>query len=134
MTEHHWSHSFETGHEDIDHHHQELFSLVTMIDSAISSGKKSDIESIIQFLEHYVEDHFDEEETLMLAHDYLGYDVHKHDHEIFKARVFSVRNDFDSGMSEMRIIFALRMFLDKLVHHIQTIDIGIADITKEGKP
>ena len=71
----------------------------------------------------------------MLSHDYVGYRIHKDDHEIFKARVYCLRHDFDSGLPIFRVMFALRMFIDKLVHHIKTIDIGIAKLhsKRDGK-
>jgi hemerythrin len=130
MTAHHWSDDLQTGHAPIDNQHRELFDWVLLLDRAMTTQNKDDIESIIQFLEHYVEAHFSEEETLMTAHHYDGYDHHKEDHEIFKARVFSLRHDFDSGVPLARSIFALRMCIDKLVYHIKTIDIGISDIAK----
>ncbi len=136
---HHWSNDLSTGFGAIDHQHQELFALVTMLDSALHSPdaqtKRHGIENMIRFLEQYVEDHFADEEEIMLSHDYVGYNVHKDDHEIFKARVHSLRHDFDSGLPIFRVMFALRMFIDKLVHHIKTIDIGIAKLhaKKDGK-
>jgi hemerythrin len=128
----HWSEHLKTGHEHIDHQHEELFELVSMLDLAIQENSTSKIESLVQFLEHYVETHFAEEETLMNTHHYAGYDIHKEDHEIFKARVFSLRHDLNSGVSPSRLIFAIRMFIDKLVYHIQTIDIGIASLYHQG--
>jgi hemerythrin len=116
-----------TGYDNIDNHHQELFQLVSMLDLAISK-KRDEIEKIIVFLEHYVEEHFHEEEHLMLEKDFNGYQHHKDDHEIFKARVHSLRHDFDNGLAENNLYFAIRMFIDKLVHHIQNIDILIAEL------
>ncbi len=124
-----WTNDLKIGHESIDNQHQELFQLVSMLDSAIHANSLDKIESIILFLEHYVDTHFSEEENLMLAHHFEGYSHHKEDHDIFKARVFSLRHDFDSGFSPAKLYFAIRMFIDKLVIHIKTIDVKIASIS-----
>jgi hemerythrin-like metal-binding protein len=126
--EHTWSPELETGHHNIDNQHQELFQLVSMLDKALSSNPRQEIEKIVVFLEHYVETHFAEEEELMMSHDFEGYTLHKDDHEIFKARVFSLRHDLDAGLPDSRLFFAIRMFIDKLVYHIKTIDIHISEL------
>ena len=126
-----WTPELSTGHGAIDNQHQELFDLVSMLDQAMYSNNRADLEKIIVFLEHYVEEHFAEEEELMQSHHYNGYAHHKEDHEIFKARVFSIRHDFDAELPHTRLVFTLRLFIDKLVHHIHTIDIGIAEIPKK---
>ncbi len=125
---HEWSSELKTGHDHIDNKHQELFQLVSMLDRAISTYTRRDIEKIVIFLEHYVEEHFSEEEELMLAHNFDGYTHHKDDHEIFKARVFSLRHDFNAEIPESKLFFAIRMFIDKLAYHIKTIDIKIAEL------
>ncbi len=118
----------QTGHSKIDTQHQELFQLVAMLDRALTGNVREEIEKIVVFLEQYVEEHFLEEETVMLSKQYQGYDRHKEDHDIFKARVFSLRNDLDFGIPDMKLFFAIRMFIDKLVYHIKTIDKDIATL------
>ena len=121
----------KTGHDKIDTQHQELYHLVAMLDRALTQNTHHEIEAIIVFLEHYVEDHFLEEETFMLSKQYQGYPHHKEDHDIFKARVFSLRHDFNSGVPDIRLFFAIRMFIDKLIYHIKTIDVGIAKLVEK---
>ena len=123
-----WSHDLETGHDAIDNQHQELFELVYMLDHAMDANSRELVEKIIVFLENYVVTHFGEEESLMIEHQFDGYTEHKDDHEIFKARVFSLRHDFDADLPTPRLFYAIRLFIDKLVIHIKTIDVKIGAI------
>ncbi len=123
-----WTPNLETGDPDIDNHHQELFQLTAMLDDAIRSQSVEKLDSIISFLEHYVIEHFCEEETLMETHRYAFYDHHKAEHEVFKAHVSELRKIYLEGISLTHVIFAIRKILDKLVYHIRTVDIGIVGI------
>lgn len=121
----------KTGHATIDTQHQEVFELVSLLDKALYVDTHYNIRLIIEFLEKYVEEHFLEEETYMLTKVYQGYSQHKIDHDVFKSRVFSLRHDFDEGMSDSRLFFAIRLFIDKLMYHIRTEDAGIAQLVEE---
>ena len=68
-----WNENLEIGHQSIDHHHEEVFELTSMLDYAIENNDREKLNEIIQYLEHYVEDHFDEEESLMQKHNFDGY-------------------------------------------------------------
>lgn len=125
-----WASNLETGNPDIDNHHQELFHLTAMLDEALRFQSLEKIDGIISFLEEYVVEHFQEEETLMQSSHYAFYAHHKAEHEIFKAHVHELRNVFLNGISITHLIFSIRKVLDKLVYHVRTVDIGIADIVK----
>lgn len=127
-----WTPNLETGNPEIDNHHQELFQLTTMLDDAIRTQDLAKLESIVVFMEHYVIEHFSEEETLMQAHQYAFYIHHKAEHEIFKVHVQELRKIFDAGISHTHIIFAIRKILDKLIYHVRTVDVGIVDIVNSG--
>lgn len=123
--------AFATGHEQIDHHHEELFHLISSLDKAVQSGEDEPVDDIISFLEHYVQDHFKEEEDLMLANDYAGYDLHKKEHLQFVSIVSDLRSSFNDNKPIPHIIFAIRKVIDTLARHIRTVDIGIANLVKE---
>jgi hemerythrin len=124
----HWNHHLETGDSHVDLQHQELFQLVSSLDSAIRDQDLSKIEAIIVFLEHYVIDHFDAEEGIMAAANFDGYAHHKAEHDIFESMVHDLRHMFDTNPSRAHLIFSIRKFIDRLVIHIRTVDIRIADI------
>ncbi len=126
-----WQEQFSVGHTDIDNHHEELFQLVSALDLAIQKGEEDAVDDIINFLEHYVTEHFEEEEELMLSHNFVGYATHKAEHEKFKYLVSDIRTNFNDNTSLTHIIFSIRRLIDTLVHHIQTIDIAIAPLVGE---
>ncbi len=117
--------SHTTGHHHIDEHHEELLSLDTQLDMAIRTCRRSELEPLIVFLEHYTQDHFKEEETLMQNHDFQGYAHHKSEHEKFVVDVNDIRKRFDEKKSATHIIFLIRKLIDSLVIHIKTVDISI---------
>ncbi len=109
-------------HGPIDDQHQELFQIVSALDSIILNGVRcEDVASLVAFLEHYVKDHFAAEEQLMLSRKFSGYPVHKAEHELFKALVQEIRTVFDGG-DLTRVVFLIRRVGDKLVHHVIHID------------
>lgn len=123
--------AFATGHDQIDHHHEELFHLISSLDKAVRSGEDEQVDDIIAFLEHYVQDHFKEEEDLMLENNYSGYDHHKKEHLQFVTIVTDLRESFNDNKPLPHIIFAIRKVIDALVRHIQTVDIGISNLVKD---
>jgi hemerythrin len=126
-----WHEQFLVGHPDIDNHHEELFQLVSSLDLAIQKGEEEPIDTIISFLEHYVIEHFQEEEALMQSHNFSGFAYHKAAHEKFKHLVDDLREQFINNKPLTHIIFSIRRLIDTLVIHIQTIDIEIAPLVKK---
>ena len=110
------------GHTSIDHHHEELFSLTTQLDRALEHHSLSELESIICFLEHYVEDHFLEEEQLMQKKNFKGLDYHRDEHSIFKMKVSILRKHFDRKDPITHLVFKIRNIIDDLIDHILIID------------
>lgn len=125
-----WQSSFATGHPHIDQHHQELFHLTTMLDQALLLHSRDQIRDIVQFLEDYTQYHFLEEESLMKAVSHPGYPRHKHEHELFKDMTQQVRILFHSNSPLAHCVFCLRKLIDRMMVHIQTVDIEIASIAK----
>ncbi len=79
-----WSPDLEVGNELIDRQHQELFSRLERVAQALLEDRgRSEIPGLLEFLTTYVGVHFAEEEQLMLAHRYPGYDEQKDSHLYF---------------------------------------------------
>ena len=127
-----WSDRYEMGHDSLDNHHRELFDLVTMLDEAIFSNDPGKLETIIEFFEHYSVDHFTEEEDLMKAKNYDGLKHHQHEHQKLILLVSHLRYIYDNDHPASHIIFEIRKLIDTLVNHIQTVDIGLIQLIKEG--
>ena len=117
-----WSENLSIGHDGLDHQHQELFQVTSMLDHAIHSHDVSKLNDILHFLEDYVVSHFKDEEDFMLKTHYDEYDFHKKEHDQFKKTVEGLRNFYDSHTSNTHIIFKIRQCIDEMILHIITVD------------
>ena len=126
----HWHSNYEVGHDEIDNHHQELFDMTTMLDKALQNSDKSYLEHILGFLEHYVNDHFGEEELIMKESNFDEFDHHKHEHEVFKKDVRELGALFTQNCHFTHLVFKFRYFLDRLMFHIKTVDSKIKPLIK----
>jgi hemerythrin len=120
-----WSKEYEIGHEQIDNQHQEIFQLTSMLDGVIDGV--IDIEDVVKFLEKHIVEHFQEENELMVSIGYSEKDDHLREHEIFVGCVKSIRHTHDQNLLFTRVLFEIRLFIDKLIHHIKTVDIKLAE-------
>lgn len=120
--------NYSTGHEHIDEHHEHLLSLTTQLDLVIQSNRRKNIEPIIVFLEDYSENHFKEEEDIMKQSNYIGYSLHKAEHQKFKHLIKDLRNLFDNNKPTTHLVFFIRKIIDQLVSHIKTVDISIKNL------
>ena len=104
-------------------------------------NKRSLLDEIIQYLEHYSEDHFKEEEDLMTLHDFKGLEEHQNEHAVFSAKVQALRIMYDQQVHSTHIVYGIRRFVDTLIKHIRTIDSQMAHLNNiisgeklEGRP
>lgn len=125
-----WNKELETGNTTIDEHHQELFRVISLLDKAIKEHNENRVEEVIEFLEHYVRDHFKEEETLMQKSNFEFYQEHKDEHEFFVKEVLKIRSEFNNQNPIAHSILNIRRFIDRLVLHIRTIDIKMAHLER----
>jgi len=125
----HWDADLKIGDEHIDSHHEEIFHLVSTLDGVIRKNDRAGLGELISFLEHYVVEHFQEEESLMKKTRFKGFKEHYSDHIVFKARIASVRRMFDAGIHTTHVVYGIRQFVDQLMLHIQTIDVKMVGIT-----
>jgi hemerythrin-like metal-binding protein len=114
-----------THHHDIENHHDELFYLTSRLDGVLSTpNSHHDLHAIIEFLEHYVWDHFALEEQLMKSADFDGYGEHYAEHNHFRALVLQLRPLFDRH-AYTHVAFRIRQITDQLMRHIQTVDVKL---------
>ncbi|NQY75091.1 MAG: hemerythrin family protein [Candidatus Margulisbacteria bacterium] len=124
-----WTPDLSLGNAKIDNHHKELFHLVSMLDNAIQLQNDRDkVDQIIRFLEDYVVTHFKEEEDVMKTHHFDGLIHHHQEHEIFYSRVQDLRQAYNDQATTPTLVYTIRKLVDKLVTHIQTVDIKMASL------
>lgn len=120
-----WSRDYSIGEASLDDHHQEIFKLISRLDSAIFSHDRDQVEAILKFLEGYVVEHFNEEESLMKTHAFSGLSEHQEEHAIFKEMVSDIRDEYNQQKLLAHLAYKLRRFIDTLISHIVSTDIKI---------
>lgn len=77
-----------TGVESIDSQHLTLFSTIEKVLGTLT--KKDDLveaRNLINFLSTYTNIHFESEEQEMIHGNYPDYEMHRHEHELFRKRI-----------------------------------------------
>ena len=123
-----WINAYSTGATTLDDHHQEIFDLISQLDVAVSGHSRNQIEDVLIYLESYVVEHFEEEETLMKNHDFSGLSGHEAEHAIFKSMILEIRNEYNQDKLLAHLAYKLRRFVDTLISHIISTDVKIRDL------
>lgn len=77
-----WKAIYSVGHDRIDEQHKQLFDIGNRFSEAYEKRMGRDtLESIFGELINYTRFHFDEEERIMRAANYPGFDEHKANHQ-----------------------------------------------------
>jgi len=90
-----WDKRLETGIEEIDSQHRELFKRIGALELSIYSNKsKVEMVIMLEYLESYVEEHFGAEEELMIRTVYPGLDRHRREHDEFRRKYAKIMNEY----------------------------------------
>ena len=97
-----WEPSLSVGDEKLDGQHQQLLKQVNLLLEAISGGKNNllAIGESLKFLDHYIDEHFLDEEMYMQKHQYPQFEEHRALHVEFITRYSEMKNRvlaFDSA-------------------------------------
>lgn len=130
-----WNSNLETGIEVIDNQHKEL---VEKVNELLEAGKnrraKEEIESMLDFLEKYVVDHFATEEESMLKYDYPRYQEHKQIHQDFIQEVSELKAVYQERGAKLDLVITLNSKVVKwLINHIMGVDKQLAKFLIENK-
>lgn len=120
-----WTPGMSVGVEAMDAQHRALFAALNRLVVAVRSGRGAgEVAPLLSFLDHYVREHFSEEEQLMTEAAYPGLDAHRRQHAAFiceldalKSRLSAVDVDREALAGELHL--RLR---DWLVNHIIVTD------------
>lgn len=89
-----WDSRLETGIEKIDEQHKELFNRIDQLELAIYKGLAAvELVRLLEYLESYMIEHFELEETLMLNCEYPEFARHTRQHEEFKKTFTGILED-----------------------------------------
>ena len=119
-----WSNELNTGIEEIDKQHRELFARFNSLLEAYSAGKgKDEIIGFHDFLTSYVQEHFKSEEEMMLRHSYPGYDEQLIEHESFRTQLSEIRQNLMATKIENNDLISIGdCVADWLIDHIHKKD------------
>lgn len=122
-----WDRKYETGIVKLDEQHRNFFERLDHLELAIYSGKGSaELIKMLEFLESYIIDHFELEESLMLEAHYPDYAIHAVQHNEFHT---SIRDLLDT-LSVKGVDSYLAIEIDKrlrrwLLNHIMKTDMAM---------
>jgi hemerythrin len=90
-----WDNRLETGIGVIDGQHKELFKRIDQLELAIYNGESRDeLIKMIDFLDFYVDEHFDLEESVMKKNNYIDVSKHAREHEDFRILYKGIKDQF----------------------------------------
>lgn len=123
-----WTAALETGNEETDKVHQELFSLMNRLMEASSKGQgSSKVNETLDFLNRRVLTAFQKEEVRMADSDYPDYLLHKKAHSSFQKIVHSIEKEYqDTGTSISLIAKLCSAISFWLINHVQRDDLRFA--------
>lgn len=120
-----WDDSLETGFLPVDNQHRELIRRAMELESMIEAGNASDAEvsGMIDFLESYVVEHFEDEEAIMRKVDYPGYEKQRQAHQKFLINFNEIKMRFmTEGASDVVKAKLQSQVNFWLINHINTLD------------
>ncbi len=107
--------------------HMEELDVLSALEKALDSGNAEAIANAAQaFLDH-VETHFSREEHLMEQYGFPPYPIHRHEHDLMRARVKDLcENCLNDTGREALLHFVRDEFPAWLTQHVSTMDMVTA--------
>lgn len=127
-----WSTSLEIGVPSMDAQHQRWVALINNLHDAVTRREGKDIigETLDGMLE-YGHTHFIDEERLMEAAGFPGYESHKKAHDTFLARLQTLKKQHAEEHTNVLNIELMMMLSMWLTQHIQRVDRQYADFLQK---
>lgn len=119
-----WTPALAVGVKLIDDQHRELFARINRLIEACNQGKgKETVAETIKFLGDYVVTHFQDEEGLMVKHNYPKYETHKALHDGFVESFKQLREHLDKeGPGLTLVLKTNHLVVQWLTNHISRVD------------
>ncbi len=121
-----WKESYSVGIPELDDQHKVLIRLIKLLEE--ESGTAS-VNHVLGELEHYVREHFHNEEAMLVAASYAAFGPHHEQHEAFKDWLLSVERVFRSGDgAAAEVAGPVNAYLKTwLINHILVSDMAYKD-------
>ncbi|MBI2353519.1 MAG: hemerythrin family protein [Deltaproteobacteria bacterium] len=130
-----WWKDLATGNVKIDDQHKELFRKINLLLAACEECKgKDEVGNLLRFLNRYVREHFQDEESLQVRHNYPLHKAHKQEHDAFIRDLTNVEELFSrEGASLVVIVNTGKMALDWIRNHIYRLDKEMAEFVNNAE-
>ena len=117
-----WVDGFSVNVKEIDEQHKILITRINELHEAMKVGKgKENLETLLENLIAYAQEHFSKEEAYMVLYDYSEYLQHKGEHKKFVKKILKFQSDYKEN--KMALTVNLMKFLNEwLVEHILKVD------------
>lgn len=128
-----WRENLSLGVEYIDDQHKEMFKHIHALYNACAEGKcKSEIITLIGFLQKYIIQHFADEEELQKKYNYPDYVAHKKDHELLANKVIDFAEQMKTENDVSKILIELnQLVIEWVKKHIFIADRNLAIFLKD---
>ena len=114
----------------LDEKNDELLNLSTMLNKAIQTCRRKELNLVIKFLEKFSNDTNQDQNSLAESPDYISYSSDKAEHEKFKSIVTDLRTLYDTDKPAAHLIFFMRKHIDQLMSHIQNLALTAQESTQ----
>lgn len=122
-----WDNSYTVKVKRFDEQHKHLFEIVKKLYVAIENkDDRLALALIINDLISYSKEHFTEEETCLLKHQFPDYEKHRKQHKLFIEKIEQFAADYNSGKHLLH--FDILIFLKNwTLQHILSVDKSYGD-------
>jgi hemerythrin len=128
-----WDSRLETGIEEIDEQHKELFNRIDELELAIYKGKATaELVKLMEYLDSYIIEHFELEEKLMLDNTYPDFAAHARQHAEFRGVCMIMLNNFKNRGADSYLAIDIDKQLRKWwENHILRMDMAYLPYVKK---
>lgn len=118
-----WNDELETGIKSVDEQHKSIFSKANEIFDMGKNTQKKDLKRIINFLMSYTNNHFLEEEQLMIENQYGRFMEHRKQHNLFVEAIYKIYLRVDNDEIDEDLFNDLKiLIIEWLAKHINVED------------
>jgi hemerythrin len=127
-----WEEKLITGVPAIDEQHKEIFIEFERLSRSIEEGGRNDeIESLLDYLNEYVNTHFTDEEKLMSLFKYPGLEEQRQQHIQFKENITKLREMLTDNVPAKEIAIRIDATLIRyFISHVRKLDSKLGDFIK----